>query len=336
MMKSKPLAHDPILCDFELPLAAVYHPFGFSLEVLTNSRAVLSAAEQSWGMLREHFHQRPARLYVGVLEGNSKECPPAPVVRGRRNLMSLTADAENFALLDLREGFGYCWLNRAAAENTGYVRYHFLESTGPTLLEYMYTTPLHAACVEFNGHGVLLCGDSGAGKSSLAYACARRGWTFLADDASCIVRARKGRIVIGNPYSMRFRESATNLFPELRERPVTTRATGKLAIELTTDSLPGIKIGRETEIDHIVFLDRHSADPPWLSSYPLADARKSFERVICYGEEENREAQRTALHNLLTAEILEMHYGDLEWAVDRLEVMVKQSAERHRAPLLLS
>lgn len=333
-MKPRTLAHDPILCDFELPLEGVYHPFGFSLQVFTNSSEVLVAAEQSWGMLRQHFHQRPAQIYLGVIEGQLRECPPAPVVRGRRNLMNFTADAENFAVLDLREGFGYCWLNQAVVGNIPYLRYHFLESTGPTLLEYMYTAPLHAACLEFEGHGILLCGNSGAGKSSLAYACARRGWTFLSDDASAIMRNRKGRIVLGNPYSMRFREAAVALFPELKDRPITSRATGKLSIEVTTDSIPDIKIARETQVDYIVFLDRHSADPPWLSSFPLSEARNWLEQVVCYGEEEVRESQRAALQNLMTAEILQLHYSDLDWAVDRLETMVKQYEERHRTPTL--
>jgi hypothetical protein len=334
-MKAKPLTQDPTLWDFELPLRAVYHPLGFSLELLTNSRAILAAAQQSWGNHRQHFHERPARLCVGVLEGDVKEMPPTPVVRGRSHLLTTTADAENFAVCDLREGFAYCWLNRTAAENTAYVRYHFLEANGLTLLEYLYTTPLHAACVEFNGRGVLLCGDSGAGKSSLAFACARRGWTFLSDDASSLVRKRKGRMVIGNPYQMRFRESAIELFPELKQRPVTTRATGKLAIELKTDTLDGITTGFETEVDHVVFLDRRPSGPPWLSTYPKAEARKWLEYVICYGEEEVREAQRASVGQLLAAEVLELHYSDLEWAVDRLEAMVCQQEGRRRTPALL-
>jgi hypothetical protein len=334
-MKAKPLTHDPILCDFELPLRAVYCPLGFALEVLTNSRAVLAAAQESWGMLRRHFDCPPVRLCVGVLEGNLTEIPPAPVVRGRRHLMTLTADVENFAVLDLRDGFGYCWLNRAVVENTAYLRYHFLESTGPTLVEYLYATPLHAACVEFDGCGFLLCGESGAGKSSLAYACARRGWTFLSDDASAIVRRRKGRVVIGNPYKMRFRESAAILFPELRDRPITARATGKLAIEVATSTLPEIKTARETEVDYIVFLDRHSFGLPWVSALPLSEARKSFERVICYGEEENREAQRSALDNLLTAATLELHYNDLDSAVDQLESLVKYQVAPQRSSFLI-
>lgn len=329
------MGHDPILWDFELPLRGMYYPLGFPVEILTNSRAVLAAAEVSWGKIQRRLDEQPVRICVGVLEGTSSECPPAPVVRGRSHLITSTADAENFAVCDLRAGYAYCWLTRAAAENTPYLRYHFLEAAALTLTSYLYTTPLHAACVELNGQGVLLCGDSGAGKSSLAFACAQRGWTFLSDDATSIARKHHGRIVIGNPHQMRFRESAVELFPVLRKWPVTTRATGKLAIELPTESLPDIHTAWQTEIHHIVFLNRKGADPPSLTPYPESKARKWFEQEICYGEDEIRELQRSSLRELLTAEINELHYSDLGWAVERLETMVEQYTERRGTPALL-
>lgn len=46
--------------------------------------------------------------------------------------------------------------------------------------------PVHAAAVAFDGRGVLLVGDSGAGKSTSALACALAGAELLGDDL-CIV-----------------------------------------------------------------------------------------------------------------------------------------------------
>jgi hypothetical protein len=37
---------------------------------------------------------------------------------------------------------------------------------------------LHAAFVSREGEAFCLCGDSGSGKSSLSYACARAGWVY--------------------------------------------------------------------------------------------------------------------------------------------------------------
>jgi len=335
-METKSLGYDPILWNFELPLSAMYYPVGFPLEILTNSHGVLTAAEASWGKVPQHFDEPAARILVGVLEGRSTECPPPPVVRGRSHLITSAADPENFATCDLRAGYAFCWMTRVAVENTAYFRDHFLEAMGFTLVRYLYTTPLHAACVEFNGQGVLLCGNSGAGKSSLAFACAQRGWTFISDDATSIVRKQPGNRVIGNPRQMRLRESAMDLFPEFTGWPVTARGSGKPSIEIPTEDLPDMRTAWQTAIQHVVFLHRIGSTRPALKTIPGSEARKWFESELCYGEEEVREAQRSSLHQLLTtAEIHQLHYSDLDGAVDQLEAMVEQYAEPRPTPALL-
>ena len=70
---------DPVLSNFDLPLRAVYHPLGFSLEIDTNCSEVLAAAEESWGHFRKVFSQPPVRLRIGVLAGKAAERPQPPV-----------------------------------------------------------------------------------------------------------------------------------------------------------------------------------------------------------------------------------------------------------------
>ncbi len=184
------------------------------MKITTNSTEILLAAEESWGRFRE-IHRQPAlQMRIGVLEGGPSECPGDPVVREQRSLRARVADAENFSFSDIRHGFAYAWLTRATVEQRGYLRWHFIEGMAWDLLA-EYLTPVHAGCVRYEGRGVLICGDSGAGKSSFTYACAKRGWTFMSDDSSNLVRGREGAVVVGNPYKIRFRESAIALFPEL-------------------------------------------------------------------------------------------------------------------------
>jgi hypothetical protein len=318
---------DPLLYNFELPLEAVYHPLGFSVEIATNSREVLEGAEESWGDFRKVFSEPPVQLRMGVLAGGPAECPRAPVCRGHRNLVTQIADPENFAVCDMRQGFAFAWLTQATVKNRAYLRYHFLEETTWNLLQALYLTPIHGACVRLAGRGVLLCGDSGAGKSSLAFACARRGWTFLADDSSCLVRCRPGRVVTGNPYQMRFDESAIELFRELKDQRLTPRATGEMAIELATASMPEITTTSECSVDYIVFLNRGKPEPPGLVPFPRNIALQWFEQFLCYGEKEVVCAQKISLRNLLTARIFEMRYSDLDTAVKLLEGLVRHASE---------
>jgi hypothetical protein len=227
----------------------------------------------------------------------------------------------------MRQGFAFAWLTSVAVKNRPYLRYHFLEGTTWNLLESLYLTPIHSACVQLAGHGVLLCGDSGAGKSSLAFACARRGWTFLADDSSCLIRRRPGRVVTGNPYQIRFCESAMELFPELKDQRITPRVTGQMAIELATASMPEIATATECSVDYIVFLDRQEPEPPGLMPFAKDLALQWFEQFLCYGEKEVVYAQKTSLRNLLTAKIFEMRYRDLDRAVTLLDGLVRDSGK---------
>ncbi len=316
--------HDPVLSDFNLPLRGVYYPLGFAVEIATNSEEVLASAQESWGRFEKTSSEPPVRLEMGVIADGSKECPPAPDCRSRANLLINIADNSNFSICDLRRGFTFAWLTQAAAENRAYLRYYFIEASVLTLLESLYLTPLHAACVQVGGRGVLLCGESGAGKSSLAFACARHGWKFLTDDGSAIIRRREGRVVVGNPHQMRFRESAIELFPELKDQRVTPRATGKMAIELATSTLPEIATITECQVDYIVFLNRREPAQSTLVPFSEEIALQYFERCICFGEKEVRQAQSASIQSLLTARVFEMRYRDLDWAVARLETLVQE------------
>ncbi len=323
-MKLQLSAEDPLLYDFELPLRATYHFMGFPIEIITNSSAVLAAAEESWGMFRKIYSESPIQIRIGVLPGSTDECPPSPACRGQRNLLTQLANPENFMMLDTRQGFAFGWLTLAAVNNRAYLRYHFLEGTAWILLEALYLTSIHGACVELDGHGVLLCGDSGAGKSSLAYYCARNGWKFLSDDATCLVQKRAGRIVTGNAYQMRFRESAVDLFPELIHQRVTPRATGEMAIELPTAASREISIISECSVDSIVFLNRFDTLPCGLFRFSKEKAMRWFEQVVCYGEESVRETHLATLRKLLAAEFFELRYTQLDSALRLLEMLVRK------------
>jgi hypothetical protein len=317
-------AADPVLSGFRLPLRGTYYPLGFALEIATNSGEVLAAAEESWGGFQEKFSELPLHLEIGVMADGSRRCPPPPGCRSRGNLLTIIADAGNFSVCDLSRGFAFAWLTQSVVAERAYLRYYFMEATVSTLLEALYLTPLHAACVQIGGRGVLLCGESGAGKSSLAFACARSGWKFLSDDSSAIVRKRQGRVVVGNPCQMRFRESAVELFPELKEQRVTPRATGKMAIELATATLPEIATQAECQVDYIVFLNRREPAPPGLLFLPKEIALQYFEQYMCFGEDEVHQAQSASIHDLLTAKVFEMRYCDLDWAVERLGTLVRE------------
>jgi len=315
---------DPLLCKVSLPLQAVFYPLGFAVEISTNSQSVLDAAEESWGALRQRYAGSPLRLRIGVVETGPEECPPAPVARAQRHLLSIVANSHNQAICDLREGFAFVWVNRSAVRHRSYLRYHFLESVALVLLSTSYVVPIHAACVSRYGCGMLLCGTSGAGKSSLAYGCARSGWTYTSDDASYLLRDGDRPRIIGNSRQFRFRPSAKALFPELRGRDLTPRAQGKPSIEVPISDLPRIVTAEEATPRYIIFLNRRTSKTAELRPLSSEIAMEYFCQNV-YPTEEIGQMQIAALEYLSTMQAYELSYSTLSQAVDRLERLARSS-----------
>lgn len=79
--------------------------------------------------------------------------------------------------------------------------------------------PLHASAVMKGGKAILICGNSGAGKSTTAAALLKRGFTLLSDDISLIKIDNDGvaRVLPGFPQMKLWPESAELLGVEVEE-----------------------------------------------------------------------------------------------------------------------
>lgn len=317
--------NDPLLSGCELPLRTTFFPLGFPVELATNSREVMEAGKKSWRLFEQSFDVPPIQIQFGVEDGLSSAMPARPTFRSRGHLMSIIADAQNFSNCDFSRGFAYGWVTQRVAAESGFFRYNFLEPAALTLLGQRYLAPVHAALVAKDGCGVMLCGDSFAGKSTLAYACARAGWTFVTDDAVYLVRQDPRCYGIGNPHSIRFRESARALFEELRDRRPITRPNGKIGFEICTEEL-AMRTAEGTEIHQIVFLDRHGSQPAHLFPYPKARALHLWRQFVNHGEEQTRAEQIKSYERLLGARMWALTYASLEAAVVRLNQLAESKS----------
>lgn len=197
------------------------------------------------------------------------------------------------------------------------MRLRYLESSAMMLLVHAHLAPLHGALITRNGVGVALCGESFAGKSTLAYACARAGWTFVSDDGTYLIRKDRHRYAKGNPYSVRFRADAKNLFPELDRFRVRRRVNGKEGIEARTHDLE-MQIANGCSIDHLVFLRRFPSQEPSINPIDAAETLAWLESAAQYGTQEVRDAQRQSYRRLLDAGLWELHYSDVADAIEIL------------------
>ena len=315
---------DPLKYDVELEHRATFYPLGLPVTIATNCEAVVAAGEEVWGretpLQAEWLIHPPVELRFAVSAGAEIERPPPSLPRGQQHLVSIVHDAANFAVCDLRAGFGFGWFTAKVACDRPYVRYHFLEPLVYLALEALYLTPIHAACVARANKAILLCGESHAGKTTLAYACARKGWQYVSDDASHLVRNSSERTILGKPHFIRLRADAPALFPELARYAPRERPNGKLTLELDTSAL-GIGIAREVRAECLVFLNRSISGGQQMSPRGTEETYVQLAKVICFGEEKVREQQRESLRRLAALPAYDLRYNDVHWAEQMLEAV---------------
>lgn len=317
-----PVMHpdDQLMQRAELTHHAEFYPLGFPLELATNSAAVVDAARESWSGWTRAFDRPPVEIRV-IVHLDGPVPTEEPVYRAQGHLLTITADRANFAICDLDNGYCYSCVTPAVA-SAPYFRNHMLETMVHLTLDYLYITILHAGCVARNGRGVLLCGDAGAGKSCLSYACVKRGWTLVSDDFSAVLRDTASSTVIGRPQRMRFRPEAFDLFPELAGLDNSITPFGKHMFDLRTGAIPGVQTARCSSAEKIVFLDRRESTNPQLLPMDPEEALARFQYDSRYWDSPVSDEHEETIRALLSRGVYTLQYSDFDGAIRILESLV--------------
>ncbi len=169
-------------------------PLGHPVEVAGDA-GLLKAALGRWPAREQRFDVPPLRFAFAAAEKRpcaSEHFEPHP-------LGFLLNDDNGHAEFTVRSRSG------TLSSET------LLEALVLTALSWTFFIGVHAACVMRDGRSVILCGDSHAGKSTLAYACTRSGWTFVSDNA-VYWSAAPWDVLVSGSASLRLREGAMEIF----------------------------------------------------------------------------------------------------------------------------
>ena len=324
------------------PLVGWFGLFAERLEVRTNEPRILAAAEASFGRFEVPGSGEPLvlRVVVGDPAPNPAEAPPEALDarslthETAGHLLSIGLGAAGHAVVDVASGFGTATISTSLAARPGLVRYAFLEAMALAMLTggrgYV---PVHASCVVRDGIGVVLQAPAGTGKSTLALACARRGWGLLAED---VVFARPvdgpggdGALELwGMPWTQRLLPDAPRFFPELFDSAVRLQANGELKLELDLDEhSPGAATPRAAA-GPVVLLARDSGGPTRAEWLAPADDPAGVEVLWPW------EGGWTAAHDRVAARLLDhgvlrLHLNSTpDAAVDALEAALATTARR--------
>ena len=170
----------------------------------------------------------------------------------------------------------------------------------------------HAACLEHNAKALLISGDPGAGKTTLALYLVQHG--RLACCADDIVLIRSDGTVTGVPFAPTIKSGAWRILeefiPDLEDVPVHRRPDGKRVKYL--NALAMVRNGSVYPVGGIVFLRRRSRGDAKLVPLRRLDVLK---RVITGSYSPNRRmshASLIAFKNMLTqADLFELSYSNV-------------------------
>jgi hypothetical protein len=144
--------------------------------------------------------------------------PPAMRLHGHHGLLCGMINASNFAVLAPEERKALVVFSPELLRRAYHARYELLEFAVYTLLARgQELVPLHAACIASRGGKcVLLIGESGAGKSTIALHCLMRGLQFVAEDSTFVLpRTMK---VTGLPTYLHLQENSLRFLASEEER----------------------------------------------------------------------------------------------------------------------
>jgi len=172
-------------------------------------------------------------------EGDGRPARAAQRIQG--DLYFITRGAREIAIVDGARGVATGFVSRETAADQADARYSFIEAMSLSMLArnrgYLV---MHAAGVVRNGVGVAIGGPAGSGKTTLAMACARRGFGVFAEDV-IFVRVQPATIELwGQPWTQRLLPDTRDLFPELAGIEGRRQPNGEVKIEVDLDEvLPG-------------------------------------------------------------------------------------------------
>jgi hypothetical protein len=241
--------------------SARFHPLGYPLEISSGTWGVLDVASEIWAPWPPLFEAPPVRIQVSVHDGEAPR--NAPRFSAPPGLLKFCSDGGNYGEFDPAQRRGVVSIAESALESHLFRR-DFLEALTLTALDSVFFTPLHAACISRNGVGTLLCGDSGAGKSSLAYACSQRGWTLVSDDAIHLAPGPE-RMGVGGSSIVRLREPGAD-------------PTGEQTIEIDP-AANGLSTARSAAVGRCVFLRRRPGPVEW-RDFPESAALEYFLKYL--------------------------------------------------------
>jgi hypothetical protein len=197
--------------------------------------------------------------------------------RGLHHLVFATIGAYEIFVFDLLRKQVVGAVSQASATDAAFWNSHWLPITVGVMGTTVGAVPLHSACLDRDGKGLLIAGVSGAGKSTLSVALTRCGFSLISDDWTYVSQESDALIAHGIGAPVKLLPDAIQYFPEFSGRTPKMWFNGELAFEIEPEAFRQNTSALHSRPHWLMFLERDSAPGCDFAPYGADEARAFFE-----------------------------------------------------------
>jgi hypothetical protein len=191
-----------------------------------------------------------------VVNETSGEPSGSPHFRGLHHVVVASFGSSNVFVFDILRRTLSASVSGAVARDYCFWKEKLIPITLGVLGAAVGLVPVHCACLESEGDGLLIAGVSGAGKSTLSVALAESGFNYISDDWTYISRRRQGIVAHGTSAPVKLLPDAVKHFQSLQQHRLQTSMNGELAYEVDIADAFGAQVERECEPRWLILLER--------------------------------------------------------------------------------
>jgi hypothetical protein len=201
------------------------------------------------------------------------EAAGEPHFRGLHHVVTASFGRSNLFVFDILRRSLVASVSAAVARDGRFWKEKVIPITLGILGSAMGLVPVHCACLELNGEGLLIAGVSGAGKSTLSVALSENGFNYVSDDWTYISRFHDGIMAHGTSAPVKLLPDAVKHFRTLQRHSLQRSMNGELAYEVDIIETFGARVERACEPRWLIFLERTQRAGAVFAPMSSADAQ---------------------------------------------------------------
>src|SRR5271156_4023790 len=167
-----------------------------------------------------------------VVDDLSLEAVGQPHFRGLHHVVTASFGSSNIFVFDVLRRRLSASVSGVVARDYPFWKKKLIPITLGILGAAIGLVPVHCACLESEGDGLLIAGISGAGKSTLSVALSQGGFNYVSDDWTYLSQQNGSLVAHGTSAPVKLLPDAVNHFRTLQGLGLQTSMNGELAYEV--------------------------------------------------------------------------------------------------------